>query len=412
MKRLITMVTVFALAMCTLAGCTEVPAETTTETPAEAEKPADPGTQEPAEAEEAAETGSSVDVSNLTAFDDFKYPNVKTDGNLKVGCLHPLAQYTSVVRILSQLQIECANRGWEYVDGLYESTDQTRDVWEALLNAGCDAIYIEGVDDLESYTDMVEKTRNAGIALYGTETNMSNGVIAIVNSTGATAAMQIFYYMASLRNFDAKVAMGCAMGAQQHVERTAPWFGLMTDTDGVWSGMELVAYEDMGGPNESMQNMYDTTVAWTQQYGDELDIIYGSSDSFGQMAAEALMTEGYTADDVITGGIDGDSSSFAAILDEENPFSVTYIQNQEEWVHTLCNLMDEIQVQGIAPGEKGSSIPFSGYMIYMEGQMVTKDNIPESGTTIHSIFDYYDADDTAGWWNWTLEGVDTLMIEY
>lgn len=403
MKRVLALILALVLVAGLFVACSETPADGVTDAPSS--NPVDPDTpDDPA--------NPAVDVSKLEAFDNYPYPSVKTDGKLKVGCLHPLAQYTSVVRILSQIQIECANRGWEYVDGLYESTDQTRDVWEALINAGCDVIYIEGVDDLESYGDMVQKSRNAGIGLYGTETNMSDGVIAIVNSTGATAAMQIFYYMASLKNFEGKIAMGCAMGAQQHVERTAPWFGLMTDTDGVWSGMELVAYEDMGGPNESMQNMYDTTIAWIQQYGKDLDMIYASSDSFGQMAAEALMTEGYTSADVITGGIDGDSTSFAAIKDEKNPFVATYIQNQEEWVHKLFELMDEIQVRGIAPGATGSSIPFSGYFIYMEGKMVTENNLPASGSTIHTVFDYYDANDPNGWWNWTADGVDVLMIDY
>ncbi len=413
MKKVISLILVLSLVACFFAGCTtEAPGAAAPEAGAAAPEAAAPEAGAAAPEAAAPEAGAAVDVSGLTAFDDFPYPKVKTDGKLKVGCLHPLAQFTSVVRILSQIEIECANRGWTYVDGLYESTDQTRDVWEALLNADIDVLFIEGVDDLESYSDMLEKTRNAGIGIYGTETNMKNGVIATVNSTGATGAMQQFYYMASQLNFDAKVGIATAMGAQQHRERTSPVVGVLTDQDGVWSTMELLAYEDMGGPNESMQNCYDTTIAWIQQYGKDMNMIYTSSDAFGQMAAEALMTQGYTSADCITGGLDGDSSSFSAIADKDNPFVCTYIQNQEEWVHTLFELMEQIQVKGIAPGADGSIIPFSGYMIYMEGQMVTIDNLPTSGSTIHTVFSYYDESDPDGWWFWTADGVETMMIEY
>lgn len=104
MKKVISLMLVFALVACFFAGCggaqaPEAPAAT----------PAVDNAEAPAAAENA-EAPAAVDVSNLAPFDAFPYPKVKADSTLKVGCLHPLAQFTSVVRILSQIEIECADR--------------------------------------------------------------------------------------------------------------------------------------------------------------------------------------------------------------------------------------------------------------------------------------------------------------
>ena len=411
-KRFLSMVIACCLVLA-MGGCsTESPDamdSSTEQGESETSETVDEGTAQ--EQENASETTA---VGSGEQFDQYVYPNIQAEGGLKVGCLHPLANYPSVYRSLAQIQLECARYGWEYVDGLYETTDQTRDVWEALINAGCDVIFLEGVDDPSSYDDLIAKSREAGIGLYATETEMVDGIICNAMVAGATASAEMFYFLAGQTGFNANVAIPYAAGSQAHCERSSVWYGLLEQ--GVFNGMTLLAYEDMGGPNESMENCYNTVLAWLQQYGDELDIIYASSDSFGQMAAEAVISAGYEGE-IITAGIDGDSSSFAA-LTAGGPFQATYMVPCELLAHSVAEVIYQIQVQGIAPGESGSSISESGETIYKTGGIVTASNLPEAGEPIHACFEYYDAEDTDAWYNQEIpEGImywneDVMYISY
>lgn len=391
-----------AVSLAACGGSGEAPGST----PA-ASAPADSAPDDAASGETGSQTEPAGAV-NTAAFDSFARPVIKADGDLKVGCVHPLASYSSTNRSIRQLQIECNHRGWQYVDGQYESTDQVRDVWNALLNADCDVIYLQGLDSSSTYSDMISKTRDAGVGLYSSETAMTDGIIATVMLAGGVASMEMAYELGSMTNFTANVCVATAEGAQQHIERTKVFEGLL---DGVFGTFTLLASEDMGGPDESAQNVYDTTLAWVQQYGDNLNMIYASCDSFAQIASDALIAAGY-GDSVITAGIDGDSTTFPALM-QDGPFKLSYMQGSELFVHTACEIIDDIQVKGLNPGDDGCDISRAGEQIYLTGTLVTKDDIPASGTPIHALFDYYDPDDADAWYNWEAPaGVEPYVIEY
>lgn len=347
--------------------------------------------------------------ASAEAFDNYPRPVIKTDGKLKVGYLHTLASFSSTNRSIRQMQIECHHRGWEYVDGQWESAEQVRDVWNALINADCDVICLQGLDSTSTYMDMIEKTREAGIGIYSTETAMVDGSIATVMLAGGVASMEMAYELGAMTNFSANVCIPTAEGAQQHIERTRVFEGLL---NGVFGNFVLLASEDMGGPNESAQNCYDTTLAWVQQYGDDLDIIYASCDSFAQIAADALNSAGYGDSGIITAGIDGDSTTFPALM-EDGPFKLSYMQPSELFVHTMCEIVNDIQVLGLNPGDEGCHISKAGEQIYQTGGIVTVNDIPPSGTPIHALFDYYDPNSTDAWYTWEApEGVEVYTIDY
>ena len=39
-------------------------------------------------------------------------------------------------------------------------------------------------------------------------------------------------------------------------------------------------------------------------------------------------------------------------------------------------------------------------MIYLDGTIITPENVPAIGETIHAAYDYYDPNDTDAWYNW------------
>ena len=69
------------------------------------------------------------------------------------------------------------------------------------------------------------------------------------------------------------------------------------------------------------------------------------------------------------------------------------------FTHKVFEAIDQIQVQGLNPGDDGCILEKAGEVLYTEGIIVTPDNVPEVGANINSIFDYY-TDDADEWYNW------------
>ena len=90
--------------------------------------------------------------------------------------------------------------------------------------------------------------------------------------------------------------------------------------------------------------------------------------------------------------------TYAAILSAA--FTSAYSAPLEYYMHTCCELVDQIQVQGMSPGDEGCLIEESGDMIYLDGTIITPENVPAIGETIHAAYDYYDPNDTDAWYNW------------
>ena len=66
--------------------------------------------------------------------------------------------------------------------------------------------------------------------------------------------------------------------------------------------------------------------------------------------------------------------------------------------------IDALQVKGLNPGDDGCNIAASGATIFCQGTLVNKDTVPAVGETFHEAFDYFDANDSTGWWTWTEAG--------
>jgi hypothetical protein len=99
-------------------------------------------------------------------------------------------------------------------------------------------------------------------------------------------------------------------------------------------------------------------------------------------------------------GCDGGSAAFQEILDPENPFVASYVQPFEAFAHELCEVIDQVQNQGIAPGAPGSMVPASK-VIYVPGTMVDETSCPPVGSNINVLFDYYDPNaGPEAWYNW------------
>ena len=375
-----------------------------------------PDAQPQPSAEDSAQTTQTTEPSNeantavnTAAFDEFVRPETKEDGKIKIGLLHGTLTYEFTVRMVDQCKLECAYRGWEYVDGLYEQAADVRDVWKTLINEGCNAIIITQLDNVASYADLVAESRNAGIGVYSCVCGVTDGVIADSTLSSGIAAMELAYYVGQEYGFDANVAILCAVGAQVHLERGRAYEGIL---NGVFPDYKCLAFQDAGGIDDSIQNCYDYTQAWLQQYGDELNVVFGTNDAFAMSAAEAIKASGdTTGEKTITVGMDGGNDTWAAIR-KGGPFKMSYAQPTELFMHATLELVDQIQVKGLNPGDAGCSISKVGQTQYFSGGIVTAENLPESGGSIHSAFDYYtEPENPDAWYNWCPEGYEIYTIE-
>ena len=123
----------------------------------------------------------------------------------------------------------------------------------------------------------------------------------------------------------------------------------------------------------------------------------------GMSAGEAIAAAGDPKGaNTWTAGIDGGTQAWAAIR-KETPFQYSYAQPFELYTHKLFELMDQIQVKGINPGDPGSMIDKAGATMYSQGLVVTRANVPPVGANIHELYNYYGMDpkDMTAWYNWT-----------
>ena len=80
-------------------------------------------------------------------------------------------------------------------------------------------------------------------------------------------------------------------------------------------------------------------------------------------------------------------------------FKYSYAQHFEMFTHKVFECIDQIQVQGLNPGDEGCLLEKVGEVLYSEGMVITAENCPAPGANINSIFDYY-TDDADAWYNW------------
>ena len=126
--------------------------------------------------------------------------------------------------------------------------------------------------------------------------------------------------------------------------------------------------------------------------------MFAGWDTPGIFATRAIEEAGLTRDECFATGIDGGTQAYAEIR-KGTPFVATLTQCFEVYVHNCCEVMHQVQIEGIAPGDPGSMIPHDR-TIYSVGTLHTPENVPASGTNIHAVFDYYDPDNKDAWYTW------------
>ena len=330
------------------------------------------------------------------AFDDYPHPVVKSDGALTIGFISDKPEFESIQRILQQLRLECTHRGWELVEVVYESEQDLRDKVLNLINQNVDAILTFSLTNMDSKQDLVAQARAAGIGWYNMDTQIVDGVISNSAMPDGLAGATLMYAIGEKSKWNEGIAVITKKSIQVHYERT----DVMSAIASCYSTANILSEQDIAAVTyDELQAANDFTKTWVTQYGDQLTGIITSTDYFGVPVAEALTQAG--VDNVWVSGFDGGSETWSYIRNN-TPLQYSYVVPDELFVHKALEVVDDIQVEGLNPGDEGCAISHVGEIMYCEGIVIDRDNCPAVGTNIHAVFDYYggDPDDADAWYNW------------
>ena len=100
--------------------------------------------------------------------------------------------------------------------------------------------------------------------------------------------------------------------------------------------------------------------------------------------------------------MDGGTQAWAYIRSGEIPFVASLAEPFEYQVHMAFEAIEQLQVEGMKPGDEGCIVPYSrSYSTDSMTMIIDETNVPEVGANIHSIFNYYggDPDDSNAWYS-------------
>ena len=245
------------------------------------------------------------------AFDDFARPVVKTDGALKIACIHPKPEVESQKRSILQCQLEAKKRGWEFQDIVYDSDSEWADLFKNVVNQGVDAIILGSTESMEAKTDLIAEARNKGIGIYSNDNQVVKGVIMNSTMPNGSAAMSLIYQIGNDYNWTAKIGFATAVTIQVHQERILPIQAICE----VYANMETLDTLDAGaGGSDPFTYVGDQSKTWYQKYGKEITGVIASCDALAMPMAEAAQQYADSLNpDFFCAGIDGGSDAWSYI---------------------------------------------------------------------------------------------------
>ena len=330
------------------------------------------------------------------AFDDFTRPAIKAEGKLTVACIHPKPEVESQKRSILQCELECKNRGWTFQDVVYNADSEWADLFKNLVNQGVDAIILGSTESMEAKVDIIKEARNKGIGVYSNDNQVVPGVIMNSTMPNGAAAMSLIYKIGNDIGWSGKLGFATIESIQVHNERIKP----IQDICNIYANLEVLdTVDSAAGGNDPATYVSDSAKAWFQKYNKDLTGAIGSCDFLAMPIAEAAeQNKDLVNENFFVAGIDGGSDAWSYIR-SGGYFKYSYAQPFEMLTHKVFEAINDIQVKGLNPGDQGCILSKVGEVLFTEGLVVSKDNVPAVGANINSIFDYY-TEDANEWYNW------------
>ena len=360
----------------------------------------------PASSAPAASQGAAVvrDPSGLPRFDDYPRPKMSPDGRkLVVAYLYGQLDQEDDQRLYAQITIEGYNRGWEirFID-VSQGEEAIRTGWLTANNLGVDVIVVPGMDSLGNKQDLIDASRNLGIGVYSCDSSPVKGIITNFNLANGVCALELFYQVASDLNFKGNFCITTAYTFVMVWERTLPVYSYLVNT-AIYPDLNLLDEQsvDFSSPISLPEQCYNFMQTWNQKYGRDMNAVFIGADPDALVVNESAMAAGRTPDDLILFTMGGSPGVLANMRNPNSCIAYNYAQSPELQIHSICELAEEIQILGYSPGDGKCRIGATGGNTSLPGAIIRKDNVPQPGQSVHSIFPYYDEEYEDGWWFWT-----------
>jgi ABC-type sugar transport system substrate-binding protein len=334
------------------------------------------------------------------AFDNFKRPLIVQ--NNKVTIIYMASNLTdeSNIRPERQAEIEAAHRGWKYQVINYENPDNFREYFQNAINQRPTAIIVGITQAFPSYEDQVKQARDAGIGIYSVDNSVIPGVISNSTMDSRNASLKIMEKVAA--DHPGKVLNTCVFTLAMSEVLTTRYNTVMDYIKTHGDQFKYLETLDLASTGDLSTSGYTLTQTWLQKFGSQLNFIFCGADPAAMSAAEAVIQAGDSkGEKLFLSGVDGGSAPWKYIR-SGGPFKYTYSQPFEFFTHNTFEIIEQIQVKGLNPGETGCLIKKAGDTINAEGIVTTAMNVPPLGASIHTVFDYYGQDpkDQNAWYNW------------
>ena len=325
-------------------------------------------------------------------------PRVVEDGSLTVAFVTKGFESEATQRNYHQFKIECAHRGWEIVE-VTTALEKTSDAVRALIEKDVDAI-VCSYSYFDYWLDEIKMAREKGIGVYSIDTEIKPGVIVCSRQFDGAAGARL---MAQL--IDAIGNKGTVGMLAYHMHEGVDRRTTAAESIARWyekKGVDI-DYQDITYPGYDVQ-AYNIATTWAQKYGSDMKAVFAGFDIPSIFAARAFEAAGFSAKDIIMGGIDGGQQALGAIRNPDNPFKMSYSQPFELYTHTTCEVISLVQVEGMGIEEalaKVGANPETGN-VFLDGIVVTPYNVPPEGSTYYEVHGWYgeDPNDPDAWVNW------------
>ena len=344
-----------------------------------------------------------MDASGLPRFDAFPRPKMSPDGRkLSIAYLYGTIDMEDDLRMMEWINIEAYNRGWE-CHNMEVKTDEglIRTAWLTANNMPVDAVILPGMPQMDSKIDLIEASRNAGIGVYGWDCMSLPGIIFNITTPAAVGAVEMFYTVASDMNWEGNFTITTAYNWPNIYERSEVVRVLLNPA--IYPGLRFLEEQsvDFSSPIALQEQCYIFGQVWLQKYGYDMNCIFVIADPDAVMVNEACKAAGRKKEDLIIWTMGGNTNVIAMMRDDPDCLiQYEYLSSLEDLIHRTIEIVDEIQVQGLTPGDGRCSIDAAGKTTFISGQIITMDNLPPSGAALLSVFDWYNPDDTEAWYNW------------
>lgn len=293
---------------------------------------------------------------------------------------------------------------------LFEKADNFRDSFQTVLNEGdVDAILIHATDQLSSRVDLIAEARNRGIGVYCWDADLVEGSLVNVTVKNGVVGSELFY-MAYNDMYDGKKPFSAA---------SAGWFSMpyMNERTYTWDTIAEVlpqasfyADEDvsaMGLQYGSAYAAYQTTQAWNAKtpLKDNIDCILACCDDVVYGLVEGIKATGDTTGEFTRCATTEGGDTALTYLRNNTPLKYVYCQPYELEAYSVCEIIKQIQIDGLNPGDADCLLTAPGQSYFVDGVVATMDTVPAVGNEYHAIFNYYggDPEDPKAWWNWDTE---------